>query len=174
MIKQSTVSSAPRILVVEDNLVNRKVLIKQIQIMGYRVTGAVNGLEAVEHWRAHPVDLMLMDCQMPVMDGYEATAAVRQAEGDKRAVVIVGLTANAMAGDRQKCIAAGMDDYLAKPAFQEDLARIFDKWFIQNTIQTHKTKQESSVAQPLVQKITSGDRRDFPTPQDLSLSLYSV
>ncbi|NJN72922.1 MAG: response regulator [Limnothrix sp. RL_2_0] len=120
--------STKKILVVEDNLVNRKVLMKQIQIMGYDVAGVVNGQEAVEYWQNHQVDLMLMDCQMPVMDGYEATDTLRQLDHEKQSLVIVGLTANTLPGDRQKCLNAGMDDYLPKPAFQKDLAMIFDKW----------------------------------------------
>lgn len=120
--------STKKILVVEDNLVNRKVLVKQIQIMGYDVIGVVNGQAAVEYWQNHPVDLMLMDCQMPVMDGYEATDILRRLDRAKKSLVIVGLTANTLPGDRQKCLDAGMDDYLPKPAFQKDLAMMFEKW----------------------------------------------
>lgn len=120
--------SSKKILVVEDNLVNRKVLMKQIQIMGYDVAGVVNGQEAVEYWQNHPVDLMLMDCQMPIMDGYEATNILKRLDRAKKSLAIVGLTANTLPGDRQKCLDAGMDDYLPKPAFQKDLARVFKKW----------------------------------------------
>lgn len=126
-MNNASTPSTKKILVVEDNLVNRKVLIKQIQIMGYNVTGAVNGQVAVEYWQNHPVDLMLMDCQMPIMDGYEATETLRRLDV-KKSLVIVGVTANTLPGDRQKCLDAGMDDYLPKPAFQKDLAMIFEKW----------------------------------------------
>lgn len=125
---------------------NRKVLVKQIQIMGYDVVGVVNGQAAVEYWQNNPVDLMLMDCQMPIMDGYEATATLRELDRTEPSLAIIGLTANTLPGDRQKCLNAGMDDYLPKPAFQKDLARIFKQWLGCETEGATKTQTSSRQA----------------------------
>lgn len=140
--------STKEILVVENNLINRKILIKQLQIMGYNVTGVVNGQAAVEYWQNHSVDLMLMDCQMPIMDGYEATSTLRRLDHEKGSLVIVGLTANTLPGDRQKCLDAGMDDYLPKPAFQKDLAMIFEKWLGCRTARSPQLQTSSRNTEP--------------------------
>lgn len=116
------------ILVAEDNFINRSVLLKQLQMAGYEVHGVVNGQEAVLFCQEHRVDCVLMDCQMPVMSGYEATLLIRQQSSADHPVVIIGLTANALPGDRQKCLDAGMDDYLAKPVFGKDLLATLEKW----------------------------------------------
>jgi CheY-like chemotaxis protein len=105
---------------------------KQLQMMGYDVQGVVNGQEAVSFCQDHEVDCILMDCQMPIMGGYEAAFLIRQQE---RNVVIIGLTANALPGDRQKCLDAGMDDYLAKPVFIQDLKETLDKWLTKDGIE---------------------------------------
>ncbi len=116
-----------RILLAEDNPVNQKVVRITLERMGHRITMVSDGRAAVSAATAEDFDLILMDVQMPEMDGYEATAAIRQNEGPTRRVPIVALTAHAMAGDRERCLAAGMDDYLAKPilpaAFQDVLDR---------------------------------------------------
>ena len=118
------------VLVVEDNSVNREVAIALLQHFGHRVDTAENGHEAVEALRARRYDLVLMDCQMPEMDGYEATRLIRDpATGALNPrTAIVAVTASAMTGDREKCIAAGMDDYLAKPLEPESLSRVLDRW----------------------------------------------
>ena len=115
-----------RILLAEDNIVNQKVAIRMLERLGCRVDVAANGQEAVEMTTQLPFDLVFMDCQMPVMDGYEATRAIRARGADSR-VPIVAMTANAMQGDRDKCIAAGMDDYLAKPVRQHDLIAVLER-----------------------------------------------
>jgi CheY-like chemotaxis protein len=86
-----------------------------------------NGQEAIEAVLTVPYDLVLMDCQMPVMDGFEATRVIREREGAARHTCIVAVTANAMEGDRQRCLAAGMDDYVAKPFRADDLRRVLDQ-----------------------------------------------
>jgi CheY-like chemotaxis protein len=104
------------ILMAEDNLVNAKVVSKMLQRLGHQVTHVANGQLAVEYLQNHPVDVVLMDCQMPVMDGFEATRRWRALETRlSRRVPIVALTGNAMASDREQCLEAGMDLHLTKP-----------------------------------------------------------
>jgi CheY-like chemotaxis protein len=113
-----------RILVAEDNLVNQKVVSHLLEKMGHRVALAADGLEALALWERQSPDVILMDVQMPQMDGLEATAAIRQREKERGGhVPIVGLTAHALAGDREKCMDAGMDAYLTKPLRPGDLLR---------------------------------------------------
>ncbi len=118
-----------RILLVEDNKVNQMVAGKMLAAMGLTVDLAENGEKALAALAQTRYDLVLMDCQMPVLDGYEATRAFRSREpqGEKR-LPIIAMTANAMAGDRQKCLEAGMDDYLAKPVKKELLRKILGQW----------------------------------------------
>jgi len=104
-----------RVLVAEDNLVNQKVAQRLLEKLDYRVEVVANGQAAVAAWQSGRHDLILMDCQMPVMDGYEATRQIRRLEDGKTHIPIVALTAHAMTGDDEKCRAAGMDDYLTKP-----------------------------------------------------------
>lgn len=105
----------PRILLVEDNDMNRDIVIKVLQNRDIICDEATNGLEAIKAITKKDYDIVFMDCQMAVMDGYEATAKIRAIEGDKKHTKIVAMTANAMKGDREKCIRAGMDDYISKP-----------------------------------------------------------
>jgi PAS domain S-box-containing protein len=121
--------SRGRALVVEDNAVNQEMARAMLDMMGFTVTTACNGKEGVQAAAADPnLDLILMDCQMPVMDGLAAARAIRAAEGPGRRVPIVALTGNAMPGDREACVAAGMDDYLAKPFSLTALRNTVDRW----------------------------------------------
>ena len=122
------------ILLVEDNEINREVASEMITDLGFTCLHAVNGREAVEVVQAGRADLVLMDCQMPVMDGYEATGIIRQWErmetdpSGRRHVPIIALTAHAMKGDRDVCLQAGMDDVLTKPPDPGRLTETLTKW----------------------------------------------
>jgi two-component system, sensor histidine kinase and response regulator len=121
-------AGAPLILVAEDNPVNQQVAALVLRKRGYRVEVAADGEAAVERVASGGCDAVLMDCQMPVMDGYEATAEIRRREGAGAHVPIIAMTAHSMEGDRQRCIDAGMDDYLAKPLQPEELDRALARW----------------------------------------------
>ncbi len=117
-----------KILVAEDNSINQAVILSQLEMLGYQADCVSNGLEVLEWLTKQDYDLVLMDCQMPLMDGYNTTQELRHREGNKRHTIVIALTANAMLADREKCLAAGMDDYLSKPLEQEDLATIIQRW----------------------------------------------
>jgi CheY-like chemotaxis protein len=117
-----------RVLVVEDNAVNQKVAVQMLERLGLRVDVAANGREAVELLEMLPYDVVFMDCQMPEMNGYEAAAELRRREGPDRRVAIVAMTAEVMAGSRERCAEAGMDDFIAKPIKMEDLIGALRKW----------------------------------------------
>lgn len=118
------------VLLVEDNLVNQKVARQMLLKSGYQVDVAENGFQALEAVDKRGFDVILMDCQMPGMDGFEATRLIRQREegGHKGRLPILALTANAMQGDRERCLESGMDDYLSKPVKQAQLKEMIDRW----------------------------------------------
>jgi CheY-like chemotaxis protein len=124
-----------RVLLCDDNVINQKVATRLLQQMGYKADTAANGLEALKALDSRPYDLIFMDLMMPEMGGIEATESIRQRQKDpahaanyKTPIVIVAMTASAMQGDREKCLQAGMDDYIAKPVRLEDVRKIIEKW----------------------------------------------
>ena len=120
---------AARILLAEDNLVNQKIALRLLEKAGLSADLAKNGKEAVNAVQNANYDLILMDCQMPEMDGFEATAAIRKLEeATRRHTPIVALTANAMTGDRERCLDCGMDDYVSKPFDVKALQRLITQW----------------------------------------------
>jgi len=117
-----------RVLVAEDNPLNRKLAARQLQRFGLAADEVSNGAEAVRAMQRVPYDLVLMDCQMPGMDGFEATRRIRAAEVHGRHTPIVAVTASALEGDRERCLEAGMDDYVSKPVAESEYLRVFDRW----------------------------------------------
>ena len=117
------------ILIVEDNVTNQLVLRRQLEKLGYaNSTVANNGQEALTILSKTPYDIVMMDCQMPVMDGFEATDRIRTSQNGQRSTFIIALTAHALTEDRDKCIAAGMDDYITKPVGLENLSATLERW----------------------------------------------
>ena len=122
-------SNQVRILVAEDNVDNRDLLVMLLEDIGYsNVITVENGKEALNRINAESFDLVLMDCQMPIVDGYEATRTLRQQSSKNSNIPVIAITANAMKGDRDKCLAAGMSDYITKPFASEDLERKLMQW----------------------------------------------
>ena len=117
-----------RVLLAEDNLVNQKVALIMLQKLGLEADVVATGVEALDALMGVAYDLILMDCQMPEMDGFEATRRIRERERGSRRIPVVAMTANAMVGDREKCLEAGMDDYIAKPVRAEALHRALSLW----------------------------------------------
>ncbi|MHB1176279.1 MAG: ATP-binding protein [Sulfuriferula sp.] len=133
-----------RILVAEDNVVNQKVIQHLLRHLGAHVDIAANGLEATALAKTRAYDLTLMDCQMPVMDGYQATIHIRKTIPD--AGPIIAMTANAMRGAREQCLAAGMNDYLAKPVQEEELTNMLARWLNHETAQPASANQSDPAA----------------------------
>jgi CheY-like chemotaxis protein len=127
-LESKAAASGGRILVVEDNLVNQKVAMRMIQKLGYAVDVVDDGKAALDALARQHFDLVLMDCQMPVMDGYEATQEIRRRETRGNRTPIVALTAQTISSNRQRCLEIGMDDFVTKPVTTEQLRRVLDDW----------------------------------------------
>ncbi|MFE4107934.1 ATP-binding protein [Almyronema epifaneia] len=123
-------AATARILVVEDVLVNQKLMLKALERLGYQADAVDNGNDALQQVTEQTYDLILMDCQMPELDGYETTRRLRQLDEVAKPMPVIGVTAHAMVGDREKCLEAGMDDYLSKPVRLNDLKVMLEKWLI--------------------------------------------
>ncbi|MHB1854780.1 MAG: ATP-binding protein, partial [Acidimicrobiales bacterium] len=151
-------SAGLRLLVVEDNDINQQVAVGMLESQGHRVDVATNGQEALEALEGACYAAVLMDCQMPVMDGYETTRAIRALAGPQHRTPIIAMTAGARATDRDRCLAAGMDDYIAKPIRLGELAAVVTRW----------TSGELSVGRGTSQPRT---RPSDPVPADPSVAL---
>ena len=142
-------SPGGRILVVEDNIVNQMVAVRMLEKLGYDVDVAADGLEAIAAVERRGYFAVLMDCQMPDMDGFEATRRLRERErGQGRRLPIIAMTANAMQGDKEICLDAGMDDYVAKPVCLEDLQAALDRYLVPPEKSVASVFQSASEAMP--------------------------
>ncbi len=169
-----------RILLVEDNLINQQVAMRMIERIGYQADAVDNGRSALEILAHSHYDLILMDCQMPEVDGYTASREIRRREGASHHTPIIGLTARALAGDREICVRAGMDDYLSKPVMPEDLCEIIDKWVIAGhssdaaamppkapesaATANGSARAERSTAEPVVNEAVIAELREYQKP----------
>ena len=154
-----------RILVVEDNAFNQKVVLRQVREMGFGADAVANGLEALEALRRIPYDLVLMDCQMPEMDGYACAAEIRRQEDNGHHLPIIAMTAHVMKEDRDKCLAAGMDDFLSKPVRVVHLEDVLTQWLTGSAVTAPETTPSVASDSPKdLPEEESADHSQFDGP----------
>ncbi|MCA9456072.1 MAG: ammonium transporter [Nitrospiraceae bacterium] len=157
--------SGQRLLLVDDNLVNQQVGARMLTTLGYQVDIAANGREAVEAVTRTAYAGVLMDCQMPEMDGFEATREIRKRERTTPQLPIIAMTATAMVGDREKCLETGMNDFLSKPVKLEDLRCVLEKWLFQaSSTRNHEGATESHQPDKQEASLRSGTSAPNPSP----------
>jgi signal transduction histidine kinase/DNA-binding response OmpR family regulator len=161
-LREGKAHGRARVLVAEDNTVNQKVAARMLESLGYGVEVVDDGLEALEALSGGRCDAVLMDVQMPRLDGYGATGEIRrrEAEAGGPSVPIIAMTANALAGDREKALEAGMDDYLAKPVSREELATVLRRWIPPNTPEEAPWEGKTETSATV--------KTDASTPEDVS------
>jgi CheY-like chemotaxis protein/HPt (histidine-containing phosphotransfer) domain-containing protein len=142
-----------RIMIAEDNSVNQKLMLLIMSKMGYQADIAANGLEVISLLSKKSYDIIFMDVQMPEMDGFEATGKILELYGDDRPKIIA-MTANALQGDKERCLEAGMDDYISKPAKPDDIARSLRQWAVM--LETERTHAVSSLPESADNTIDTG------------------
>jgi CheY-like chemotaxis protein/HPt (histidine-containing phosphotransfer) domain-containing protein len=153
-LPQSKANKNIKILLVEDTPLNRKVILNQLKQIGYQADYVENGQEALDRLAEESYDLIFMDCQMPILDGYETTRLLREREGENAHTVVVAVTAYAMKGDREKCLAAGMDDYLTKPVRMAEIAQVLAKWMPEKSPE----KKPDLIDRHRLAEISGGDK----------------
>jgi two-component system sensor histidine kinase/response regulator len=157
-LPETSLESRGRILVVDDNPVNQRVAVRMLEKMGHDVAVADNGAIALERIANDRYDAVLMDCQMPVMDGFEATRAIRIQEGADRHTPVIAMTAGAMMGDESKCLDAGMDAYLSKPIKADGLATMVERWTMLGTHTRSGRRFDKAESGPLDSALIAGLR----------------
>lgn len=172
LITQHLISEQKRrhfkILLAEDNQINRKLAITLIQKAGYKVDPVENGLQAVSSLKQREYSLVLMDVQMPEMDGFEATKEIRKMESGGRHIPIIAMTAHAMKGDRERCLSAGMDDYVSKPINPQEMYKTIDYWLQQNN-----KKQEDKPSDEEDQTISDIGDESIDVTEDMETEMSS-
>jgi len=138
-----------RVLVAEDNLVNQKVAVRSLEMLGCDAEVAANGALAIEALKQSDFDIVLMDCQMPVLDGFHASQRIRELEGARKHTPIIAMTANAMQGDRERCLAAGMDDYMPKPVTLDALDATLRQWLPSRVAYQPRTAPSDGAPRPV-------------------------
>jgi len=145
-VTTENIAFGAHILVAEDNRINQMMVTQMLEMMDCKVDIAGNGKEAIEMVRQFDYDLVLMDCMMPEVSGYEATRTIRKLDGEKRNINIIALTANALQGDRQKCLEAGMSDYLSKPVKKPELQAMLAKWLAYSSSEAERKNMDTRPA----------------------------
>ncbi|NER26606.1 MAG: response regulator [Symploca sp. SIO1C4] len=159
----------PKILLAEDHQVNQIVIQNQLQMLGLQADCVGNGRVALNQLAKQDYDIVLMDCQMPVLDGYEATKELRRLEGSQRHTVVIALTANALPADRSKCLAAGMDDYLTKPVELDTLEAMIQRWLSKIAEFEAVARESEAVTNPEVEFTNTEDKLlDWKRLDDIS------
>ena len=157
-LREAAAPGTSRILLADDNKVNQMVAVRMVEKLGYEVDVVSNGREALDAIHHTPYAVILMDCQMPDMDGYEATRAIRRGEDNlSSSLPIIALTSNAMEGDREKCLACGMNDYLTKPLQRAELAMILQRWI-------PSTSRPATSPSPETERTTNMANHPIPLP----------
>ncbi|MGE3492115.1 MAG: CHASE domain-containing protein [Vicinamibacterales bacterium] len=154
-------SGGRRLLIAEDNLVNQKVAVLALGQLGYDTDVVSDGAQAVEAYRHGSYSCILMDCQMPEMDGYQAATEIRRIEGNRQRIPIVAMTAHAMKGDREKCLMAGMDEYVSKPLKPRELQVVLERFMAAG-------EPSEAAEQPVAAQVAVGDT-EIPPPLDLAV-----
>ncbi|BBO84576.1 hypothetical protein DSCO28_51420 [Desulfosarcina ovata subsp. sediminis] len=165
-----------KVLVAEDNPTNQEVAMGMLRSHGCRVVLAANGREALDAVRYHDYDLIFMDCQMPVLDGYQATAEIRRLEREKsdhRYTPIIALTAHALEGDREKCLKAGMDDYMSKPFDAKTILEMIERWHSKRPKDAGTPVASPPESRPVLEQPVRGNGENSAHPVDKSV-LYTL